>query len=53
MYEQMEVVNKFWLARGCCFSEDLRLSFETQLYAMSCPGSLEDSVDKSVKIVVA
>ena len=53
MYEQMEVVNKSWLAPGYKSSDLPVLPFRFQLYAMSWSGTLEDLADERVMIVVA
>jgi hypothetical protein len=40
MYEQMEVVDKYWLARGYNSSDILSLPLEVQLCVISCSGNL-------------
>lgn len=53
MYEQMEVVDKIWLARGHNSSDFLILTFEMQRHDMSRSASIEDLADKRGMIIVA
>ena len=53
MYEQMEVVDKLWLARGHISSNFLMLAFEIQLHDMSRSVNIENLADMRGMIIVA